>query len=117
MSRTTPRIVFTAATLAMLAGSALAAEALTATNGMTLYTFDKDKDGASACYDQCATNWPPYIAESGAKAQEGWTTVARKDGKMQWVYDGHPLYFFKGDSKKGDKTGDGMGGVWHVAMD
>lgn len=26
--------------------------------GMTLYTFDKDADGKSACKDQCATNWP-----------------------------------------------------------
>ena len=115
MSKISMQSAFTAMTLAMLAGSAFAAEPLTATNGMTLYVFDQDKDGQSSCYDQCAMNWPPYLAESGAKAEEGWTQVKRKDGKMQWVYDGHPLYLFKGDSQKGDMKGDGMGGKWHVA--
>jgi predicted lipoprotein with Yx(FWY)xxD motif len=27
--------------------------------GMTLYTFDKDSGGKSACNGPCATNWPP----------------------------------------------------------
>jgi len=43
-----------------------------------------------------------------------WSMVKRKDGAEQWAYDGKPLYFYKGDVKKGDKTGDGLGGVWHV---
>src|SRR4051812_2564505 len=33
---------------------------LTADNGMTLYTFDKDKMGSTTCYAKCAENWPPY---------------------------------------------------------
>ena len=36
-------------------------------NGHTLYTFSKDAvgSGSSACYGQCATNWPPLpVAES-----------------------------------------------------
>ena len=33
-----------------------------------------------------------------------------------WAYDGHPLYTFVEDkAKPGDITGDGKGGVWHVA--
>ena len=49
----------------MLALPASAAGVLAAQNGMTLYTFDKDSDGKSACYDACAKNWPPYIAAAG----------------------------------------------------
>jgi hypothetical protein len=43
-----------------------------------------------------------------------WATVKRKDGSLQWTYDGKPLYFYSTDKKKGDKTGDGIGGVWHI---
>jgi predicted lipoprotein with Yx(FWY)xxD motif len=101
-----------AATLAIpLAASA--ATTLTAQNGMTVYTFDKDAGGASACYDDCAKNWPPYLAKVDQKMGEGWATVKRKDGSMQWTYDGKPLYYFRADQKKGDATGDGKGGVWH----
>ncbi|MBG1233156.1 COG4315 family predicted lipoprotein [Aestuariivirga litoralis] len=103
-----------------LAGLSLAATAafadgmVTAKNGMTLYTFDKDMGTESACYDQCATFWPPYMAEASDKASGEWTMSKRKDGAMQWVYDGHPVYFFKDDTAKGDMKGDGMKGVWHV---
>jgi predicted lipoprotein with Yx(FWY)xxD motif len=103
-----------AAALLWLAGAAYGAGMLAAENGMTLYTFDKDKDGASACYDDCAVKWPPYLGEADAKKGEGWTMVKRTDGKMQWAYDGKPVYMFQGDKAKGDKAGDGMGGVWHI---
>lgn len=84
-------------------------------NGMTLYTFKKDEGGKSACYDACATLWPPYIAAKGAKAMSGYTKVARKDGSMQWAKDGKPLYFWVKDKKMGDATGDGVKGVWDAA--
>jgi len=86
-------------------------------NNMTLYVFDKDTSGVSNCYDQCAANWPPFIAESGAMAEGDWTLVERKDGSMMWAYDGMPLYTFVKDTKPGDVNGDGVGGVWHVAKD
>ncbi len=101
----------------LASGSALAAELLTAENGMTLYVFDKDTGGVSSCYDACATNWPPYAAKEGDVAKKDWTMVKRKDGSLQWAYDGKPLYFFAKDTKKGDKVGDGMGGVWHVVSE
>lgn len=84
-------------------------------NGMTLYTYDKDADGKSACNGQCAQNWPPLMAEAGAKAEGEWSLVTRDDGSMQWAYDGKPLYTFVMDKKAGDVTGDGKMGVWHVA--
>lgn len=109
---------------AMLIGGALPALADFATEkdgvlvneaGMTLYTFDKDTGGESACYDQCAVNWPPLIAAADAKAEGDWALVERKDGAKQWAYEGHPLYLWVKDAKPGDMTGDGVNGVWHVA--
>lgn len=88
---------------------------LAAANGMTLYTFDKDAAGVSNCYDSCAESWPPYLAEAGAAPGEGFTQVARNDGTSQWAKNGAPLYFWVGDTAPGDTTGDGVGGVWHIA--
>lgn len=82
--------------------------------GKTLYTFDKDAAGESRCFDGCATAWPPFMAAEGAKAKDQLTLVARKGGGMQWAFDGKPLYYFAGDAKPGDASGDGSGGVWHT---
>ena len=90
------------------------AEMMADANGMTLYTFDKDTGGVSACYDDCAVKWPPYLVAEGATMGEDWTQVDRTDGTKQWAYDGKPLYFFIEDKAKGDMAGDGLGGVWHV---
>lgn len=84
-------------------------------NGMTLYTYDKDEMGKSNCYDKCAANWPPLQAEANAKPEGEWTIVDRTDGAKMWAYEGKPLYTFIKDKKAGDVTGDGVGGVWHVA--
>jgi predicted lipoprotein with Yx(FWY)xxD motif len=88
---------------------------LTNAEGLTLYTFDKDEAGKSNCYDSCATNWPPMPAEASSKDDGDFTVVKRKDGTFMWAHDGQPLYTWVGDSAKGDVTGDGVGGVWHVA--
>ena len=98
----------------VIASHAANAKTLTAENGMTIYVFDKDANGVSACYDDCAKKWPAYLAKGGEKMGEGWATVKRKDGSMQWTYDKKPVYFFADDKKKGDMAGDGLGGVWHV---
>ena len=87
---------------------------LTDANGMTLYTFDNDKDGASACYDACAANWPPLVAAADAKADDEYGLIDRTDGTKQWTYDGKPLYLWVKDQKPGDMTGDGVKGVWHL---
>ena len=97
--------------------AASAATVLTAKNGMTVYVFDKDEGGAPTCYDACGKTWPPYLAKTAGKMEEGWATVKRKDGRLQWTYDGKPLYFYSADKKKGDKTGDGIGGVWHIVSE
>jgi predicted lipoprotein with Yx(FWY)xxD motif len=94
--------------------AANAATVLTAKNGMTIYVFDKDVGGKPSCYGGCAAKWPPYAAKATEKMGEGWATVKRTDGSLQWTYDGKPVYFYASDKKKGDKTGDGVGGVWHI---
>lgn len=83
--------------------------------GMTLYTFDKDKPNESNCYDQCAVKWPPYMADANAKSEGEWMVVERKDGSKMWAYENQPLYTYIEDKKPGDVTGDGVGGVWHIA--
>lgn len=90
---------------------------LTDDSGMTLYVFDKDaaNSGKSVCNGVCAVNWPPLLAKEGAKAKGDYSIVKRDDGKMQWAYKGKPLYLWIKDKKPGDKTGDGVNGVWHVA--
>ncbi|MDO8980150.1 MAG: hypothetical protein Q7V17_13050 [Afipia sp.] len=86
------------------------------TKGMTLYTFDKDAGGKSACNGPCATNWPPLMAAADAKASGDWTIVTRDDGSKMWAYKGKPLYTFAKDTKPGDTTGDGfLNGAWHMA--
>ena len=98
--------------------SAFAADnILTNKAGMTLYTFDNDAKATSNCYDGCAVKWPPFMATSNAKAKDGYSIITRKDGSKQWAYDDKPLYTWVGDTKKGDTKGDGVGGVWHVAIE
>jgi predicted lipoprotein with Yx(FWY)xxD motif len=92
-----------------------AGKVLTDAKGMTLYTFDKDEGGKSACYDKCAVNWPPLIAPADAKAEGKYGLTERTDGAMQWTYDGKPLYLWIKDAKPGDVTGDGVNDVWHIA--
>jgi predicted lipoprotein with Yx(FWY)xxD motif len=94
---------------------------VTGNNGMTLYVFDQDVAGSgkSTCNGPCAENWPPLIASDFAKSSEGGssdlTLVTRDNGKQQWALKGKPLYYWFKDQKPGDKTGDGVKGVWHVA--
>ncbi|ACK50690.1 Secreted repeat of unknown function [Methylocella silvestris BL2] len=83
--------------------------------GMSLYTFDKDAGGKSACNDGCAALWPPLPAAAGATPSGDWTIISRDDGSRQWAYKGKPLYAFTQDAKAGDVVGDGYKSVWHIA--
>lgn len=90
---------------------------LTGSNGMSLYTFDKDTAGSgkSVCNGPCAANWPPLMATAEAKTATDYTVITRDDGNKQWAYKGKPLYFWVKDSKPGDTTGDGFNNFWHLA--
>ncbi|WP_168213024.1 MULTISPECIES: hypothetical protein [unclassified Bradyrhizobium] len=98
-------------------GTTAKGSALTDAKGMSLYTFDKDADGKSACNGPCAANWPALKAEASDAAGDGYTVIARDDGSKQWAYKGKPLYTFTKDQKAGDITGDGfLNGAWHLAQ-
>jgi predicted lipoprotein with Yx(FWY)xxD motif len=90
---------------------------LTGSNGMTLYTFDKDVAGSgkSTCNEGCARNWPPLMGQAGDMASGEYSLITRDDGSKQWALKGKPLYYWVKDQKAGDRTGDGVNKVWHVA--
>lgn len=111
------RTAFALTSLLFIATASHATTMLTDKAGMTLYVFDKDVGGVSACYDACAVKWPPYLGKADDTLTEGWTLVKRTDATLQWAYDGKPVYFFQGDKAKGDKAGDNMGTVWHVIVE
>ena len=87
---------------------------LTGPNGMTLYTHAGDTATSSTCSGACATAWPPLattgqpMAGAGVSGQLG--TLTRPDGSTQVSFAGHPLYYWQGDTKAGDVTGNGVEG-------
>jgi predicted lipoprotein with Yx(FWY)xxD motif len=84
--------------------------------GMTLYTFDNDKEpNKSACAGNCLNNWPVLKAGATDKDMGDWKVITRDDGTKQWAYKGKPLYYFAMDKAAGDKLGDARGMVWHIA--
>ena len=86
-------------------------------NQRTLYTLDADPadGGRSTCNGGCAANWPPLKATPDARGGGDWTVLARDDGSRQWVYKGRPVYYWAKDTKPGDRSGDGVNGVWRLA--
>ena len=120
------RSLFTAAALApLLIGCASApmtggapvqfnGDTLVNKAGMTLYAYDKNAGGKSACTGQCTTNWPPLMAAATDKGGNDFSVIAREDGARQWAYDGKPLYTWSKDQKPGDMTGDNFNKVWHA---
>jgi predicted lipoprotein with Yx(FWY)xxD motif len=85
-------------------------------NGMTLYTYDRDVAGSqrSNCNGECAFIWPPLGAGDG-KPSGDFSIIVREGGQRQWCYKGKPLYLFSGDANPGDTSGNGMNGVWQIA--
>ena len=80
--------------------------------GHTLYLFEKDKHGTSACSGACASYWPPLlthgkpVAVGGAK-RSLLGTIKRADGSRQVTYAGHPVYTYVLDTKRGQTRGEG----------
>ena len=105
-------------------GSTSLGKILVNSGGRTLYLFEKDKNGKSACSGACAGYWPPLIttgkpvAGAGVKASLLGTTK-RADGRMQVTYNHHPLYTFVLDTAKGQTKGQNLnkfGADWYVLL-
>jgi predicted lipoprotein with Yx(FWY)xxD motif len=86
----------------------------------TVYLFEADKGGQSACSGACAAAWPPVLGS--AKAMGGANsadlgTIKRAGGATQITYKGHPLYWFIKDKDDEDAYGQGLkafGAEWYV---
>jgi len=92
--------------------------------GHTLYLFEKDRRGASACSGACLVYWPPLLTSGAPTATKGARpsllgSIRRADGTRQVTYAGHPLYLFSGDTRRGQTNGEGLkdfGAGWYVLM-
>jgi predicted lipoprotein with Yx(FWY)xxD motif len=90
--------------------------------GRTLYLFEKDRNGVSACTTACLSYWPAFtsrtVPRAGAGVQQALLGLAKpQHGLRQVTYAGHPLYTFVGDKRSGQTTGEGLnyfGGGWDV---
>jgi predicted lipoprotein with Yx(FWY)xxD motif len=91
-----------------------AGKVLAAPNGMTLYIYDKDTEGVSTCYGDCAQYWPPMLGGPTSVEAGFLTLTTRTDGTKQWTANKKPLYIFIQDKKPGDVKGDNFHNVWHV---
>jgi len=91
-------------------------------DGKSLYLFEADTSSQSTCSGDCAVGWPPITTNGSPVAGSGvmqslLSTTPRADGTMQVVYNGHPLYYYSGDTKAGDTNGEGVtafGAGWDV---
>jgi len=91
-------------------------------SGRSLYLFEADKAGTSACTGGCASLWPPLTTTATPLAGAGIAagklgTIPRAGGERQVTYGGHPLYTYAADAKPGDTNGqavDQFGAKWYL---
>jgi len=91
-------------------------------SGRSLYLFEADPADKSICTGGCASLWPPVTATAnvhvtGGAASGQLGAIHRSDGSVQVSYHGHALYYFAGDHRAGDITGEGLnqfGGGWDL---
>ena len=110
------------ATVSLAAISGIPGKVLVGSNGRTMYLFEGDKSGTSACSGACAAAWPPVTASGTPKAGSGinqaqLVAIKRPNGTMQLAYHGHPLYYFTADTAGGTAHGQGLkafGSKWYV---
>ncbi len=94
---------------------------LTDANGMTVYVYVPDAQGAPTCTDACAGAWPPLTVDDPSQIAGGdgidaalLASVEHPSAGTQVTYNGWPLYHFSGDSVAGDTNGQGQDGMWFV---
>ena len=105
-------------------GSSALGRIIVDSRGHTLYLFEKDRRGASACSGACLAYWPPLLTSGTPTAIKGAKrsllgSIRRADGTRQVTYAGHPLYLFFGDTKRGQTNGEGLkdfGAAWYALM-
>ncbi|MDD2837261.1 MAG: hypothetical protein PHY05_14055 [Methanothrix sp.] len=90
-------------------------------SGFTLYYFSDDgsASGVSTCYDDCASKWPPFYAETitvpDSLRTSDFAAITRTDGSKQTTFKGWPLYLSSRDQASGDLFGNGReDNLWHI---
>ena len=109
---------------AVASGSSALGRIIVDSRGRTLYLFEKDRRGASACSGVCLAYWPPLLTSGTPTVIKGAKPsllgkIRRADGTRQVTYAGHPLYLFSGDTARGQTNGEGLkdfGAAWYVLM-
>lgn len=91
---------------------------LTDAQGRTLYYFDKDMVGMTACSGACTKAWPAFysaniVVPTGVNASD-FGSITLANGSMQTTYKGYPLYYYASDMKRGDTNGQAFKDVWYV---
>jgi predicted lipoprotein with Yx(FWY)xxD motif len=87
---------------------------LVSPTGRTLYTYDRDPQGASTCAGDCVQTWAPFAPAAGDAPHGDFTILARDDGGRQWAYQGRPVYLCKLDHFSGDTACDKRENAWHA---
>ena len=94
---------------------------LVGANGKTLYRYTPDKRNVSVCNGACVAYWPPLLVKGTAKPTAGSGVSAsllgvtmRSNGAHQVTYAGFPLYYYVGDKKAGQASGEGFQKTWYV---
>jgi len=110
------------ATVSLASISSLGQQVLVDSRGRTVYLFEKDSGGTSACTGACAAVWPPLTVSGQPTAGPGVQqamlgTITRSGGAKQVTYNGHPLYAFVKDTGSGQAKGQGVNGfgaLWYA---
>ncbi len=93
------------------------AEYLADPAGRALYIDAQDtvtpgSDPVPHCTGACLNNWPVFAAADGSLPTgidpAKLTSFTRADGAKQSAFDGHPLYYFVGDTLPGQTNGHGF---------
>lgn len=74
--------------------------------GISLYTFDLDSEGKSACSGGCLSVWPPLHVAADAALPAPFGRITGNDGQPQLTLKGLPLYYFRNDKVPGDVNGN-----------
>ena len=110
---TTPATTATSASATLTLGPTTHGQALVGSQGRSLYLFEKDTATTSTCSGACAGIWPPLVVSVAATPGNGIVaaklgTTKRADGQTQVTYNGHPLYYYAGDTAAGQTAGEGL---------
>lgn len=92
--------------------------------GRAVYYLSGDSKSHPECTmaNRCFHFWPPVTVSSAnrlskAAGVNGKLSVWHRDGFLQVILAGHPLYTYAGDSQQQVATGEGargFGGTWYV---